>query len=192
MIEERGAGDLSERFCAAWEALGGEAALAESAAAAVAEVARRLQEAGAKKIVYWQDERLEAAGLERALGALPLEARPWDGAGGIAFAAAADAGITWADAAVAATGTLMVAADIGAGRSVGLLPPWHICFVRAEDVRLSRSEAWRALLARRGGRMPSALHMVSGPSRTADIEMDLAVGVHGPGRALAVVLRSGA
>jgi L-lactate dehydrogenase complex protein LldG len=97
----------------------------------------------------------------------------------------ADAGITSVDAAVAETGTLALLARPGQGRSISLLPPLHVAVLDARDV------VWelQALFEKTaGGGLPSALTLVTGPSRTGDIELVLTVGVHGPGELHLVVI----
>jgi len=88
--------------------------------------------------------------------------------------AEADLGITEADALIAASGTLVLAAHSGA-RSVSLLPPVHVALVPA-----ARAVPDLAAALRRAGRPDTCLTLVTGPSRTADIEKKLVVGVHGP------------
>ena len=112
---------------------------------------------------------------------------------GIAIAPPGDAsvrvGITGADAALAATGSLVIAADAGKPRRTSLLPLVHIAVVRAEQI-VPHMEAWIAEMRARGAEAftdPSSIVIVSGPSRTADIAMELILGMHGPG-ALHIVL----
>ncbi|MGH9001503.1 MAG: LUD domain-containing protein, partial [Acidimicrobiia bacterium] len=66
---------------------------------------------------------------------------------------------------------------------VSLVPPAHICLVRASDVVEDLSEALGLLSS-----MPSAVAWISGPSRSADLEMTLTLGVHGPGSVDVVVI----
>ncbi|HEY3238502.1 MAG TPA: LUD domain-containing protein [Acidimicrobiia bacterium] len=87
----------------------------------------------------------------------------------------AGAGVTGAAFGVAATGTVAVPCGVGSPRGVSLVPPAHICLVRASDVVEDLSEALGLLSS-----MPSAVAWISGPSRSADLEMTLTLGVHGP------------
>ncbi|MBM3678133.1 MAG: hypothetical protein FJW96_09665 [Actinobacteria bacterium] len=73
-------------------------------------------------------------------------------------------------------GSVVIAASVSEPRSRSLLPDVHLAVVR-EDAILPDLPA---LLEAVRGALPSSLAIVSGPSRTADIEMTLAVGVHGP------------
>jgi L-lactate dehydrogenase complex protein LldG len=91
-----------------------------------------------------------------------------------------DVGITSAQAAIAETGTLVLESECERHRLVSLLPPVHIAIVNANDICLSLGEALR--FVRRDGPMAMSrtITFITGPSRTADIELTLAIGVHGP------------
>jgi L-lactate dehydrogenase complex protein LldG len=90
-----------------------------------------------------------------------------------------DAGITTAQAAIAETGTLVLEADQERHRLVSLLPPVHIALVDAADVCATLGEALK-LVRREASDMSRAITFITGPSRTADIELTLTIGVHGP------------
>ena len=91
-----------------------------------------------------------------------------------------DLGVTSAQAAIAETGTLVLESESERHRLVSLLPPVHIAILNAADICLSLGEALR--LVRRDGSaaMSRTITFITGPSRTADIELTLAIGVHGP------------
>lgn len=95
----------------------------------------------------------------------------------------AGAGVTGAAFGVAATGTVAVPCGVGSPRGVSLVPPAHICLVRASDVVEDLAEALGLLSS-----MPSAVAWISGPSRSADLEMTLTLGVHGPASVDVVVI----
>jgi L-lactate dehydrogenase complex protein LldG len=86
------------------------------------------------------------------------------------------AGITGA-AAIAETGSLLVLGGAGRPLGVSLLPEIHIAVIRSKDILETVSEALQV----EGIRQASASVIITGPSRTADIEMTLTIGVHGPG-----------
>ena len=99
-------------------------------------------------------------------------------------AARADFGLTGVDLAVAETGTLVLVSGSGRPRSTSLLPPCHIAvFDRTALVESLQQvgvflEAWHG-----DGAAPSggaSINFITGPSRTADIELTLTRGVHGP------------
>ncbi|PHV24699.1 lactate utilization protein C [Janthinobacterium sp. BJB426] len=89
-----------------------------------------------------------------------------------------DAGLTVARSGIAATGTLVIAPDAAAPRTVSLAPPLHICLVYASTLHADLHAAARAERWMDG--MPSNLVLVSGPSKTSDIQQTLAYGAHGP------------
>ncbi len=91
-----------------------------------------------------------------------------------------DLGITGAAYAVAATASVALAAGRAGGRSASLVPPVHLALVAAEHVVATPGDVWRSLPERFPDGLPSQLVFASGPSRSADIEFTLTVGVHGP------------
>jgi len=95
----------------------------------------------------------------------------------------ADIGITGADYALAETGSLVILPRRGLSRLVSLVPPVHVALVRPEEVLESLDDLFllrRLEYHQRGGEMGSYLNFITGPSRTADIEMTIVEGVHGP------------
>jgi len=100
-----------------------------------------------------------------------------------------DVGITTAQAAIAETGTLVLESDKERHRLVSLLPPVHIALVEAADVCVTLGEALK-LVRRNGSEMSRAITFITGPSRTADIELTLTIGVHGP-KELHVIVNEG-
>jgi L-lactate dehydrogenase complex protein LldG len=99
--------------------------------------------------------------------------------------AAAELGVTGCDAAIAETGTLALFSGKGRSRAVSLLPPVHLALVRRADVCFSMGEFFR-MHAERLAREASCT-FITGPSRTADIELTLTLGVHGPGRVIVLI-----
>ncbi len=93
-----------------------------------------------------------------------------------ARAATADLGVTGARCGVALTGSIVVDARQAGGRTVSLLPPVHLALVHAETLVATPGEHWRTL----EDPMPSNLVQITGPSRSADIELIITLGVHGP------------
>lgn len=89
-----------------------------------------------------------------------------------------DAGFTVARSGIAASGTLVIAPDAATPRTVSLAPPLHICLVYASTLHADLHAAARAELWADG--MPANLVLVSGPSKTSDIQQTLAYGAHGP------------
>jgi len=99
-----------------------------------------------------------------------------------------DVGISTAQAAIAETGTLMLDSEAERHRLVSLVPPVHIAIVDAANISLTLGEALAA--AGRGIELSPTITFITGPSRTADIELTLAIGVHGP-QELYVIINEG-
>ncbi len=102
---------------------------------------------------------------------------------------AADIGITGVDYAIAETGSCVLLPRKGLSRVVSLLPPVHIAVVERGQVLPSLDELFT--LCRQDflkGNLGSYINLISGPSRSADIEYQLVTGVHGPGEVHMVLL----
>jgi L-lactate dehydrogenase complex protein LldG len=98
-----------------------------------------------------------------------------------------DAGITWASAGIAETGSLILWPTAREPRLMSLLPPVHIALVEEDSIRDTLADL---MVAQRWAmRMPTNIVVVSGPSKTADIEQTLAFGVHGPKELIVLVIR---
>jgi L-lactate dehydrogenase complex protein LldG len=95
-----------------------------------------------------------------------------------------DAGVSEAAYGLADTGSVVLAASPEEPRSRSLLPFVHVSVLREERILSGLEE----LFARVGADLPSALAIVTGPSRSADIEQKLVVGVHGPGEVHVVLV----
>ena len=91
--------------------------------------------------------------------------------------AQAELGVTWCSAFLADTGSLVFPSGAGLGTLASLLPPVHLALSDCEGVRPDLS----AYLAECKRSLPSRLTLVTGPSRTGDIEGTMSTGVHGPG-----------
>jgi L-lactate utilization protein LutC len=103
-----------------------------------------------------------------------------------ALCAAADFGVTSADYALADTGTLVMIASSEEARLVSLLPPAHIAVVPSDRILTSLDELFSVLPL--PADRTSSMVLITGPSRTADIEQILVRGVHGPGEIHVVVV----
>jgi L-lactate dehydrogenase complex protein LldG len=101
-------------------------------------------------------------------------------------AAHAGLGVTAAVAGIAATGSLVLDSRRMGGRSACLLPPVHLCVLEVNNLLWTPGDALRGV-ASAGDALPSSLVLVTGPSRTGDIEQLITMGAHGP-TALHVVL----
>ncbi|NOV00931.1 LutC/YkgG family protein [Paenibacillus planticolens] len=106
----------------------------------------------------------------------------------VAKAAGADIGIVAVEHAVAYTGSLVVTSDATRGRSVSLLPTTFIAIIPVDRLRTKLGEVLRPFDELALGERPAGIHFISGPSRSADIENDLTIGVHGPGIVYALII----
>lgn len=103
-----------------------------------------------------------------------------------ALCASADVGITSADYALADTGTLVMLASPAEARLISLLPPVHIAVVPQARLLSGLDELFSILPF--PAEQTSSMVLITGPSRTADIEQILVRGVHGPGEIHVVVV----
>lgn len=94
--------------------------------------------------------------------------------------AESDVSVTSCEALVARTGTMVLSAALQEGRTASVYAPVHICVARTSQLVWDISDALKVLQTRYGSNLPSLVSFATGPSRTADIEKTLVVGVHGP------------
>ncbi|GGH21082.1 LutC/YkgG family protein [Paenibacillus segetis] len=176
-------------FTANFEAAGGHVVQFEKMEETGRWIAQTATELGAHHILRQDQEELEALDLESSL--LSAEITVWNrdkSQDGKANAAEADIGIVIADCAVAYTGSIILLSGQQKGRSVSLLPtaliaiiPVHLLVTRLGEKLVEFDHLGEE-------RLPAGIHFISGPSRSADIENDLTIGVHGPGIVYAVLV----
>lgn len=90
-------------------------------------------------------------------------------------------GLTGCFCAIAETGTVLLLGGPATPKSTALLPETHICVVNRSRMVSTMEQAF-AMVRRERGELPRATWFVSGPSRTADIELTIVIGAHGPYR----------
>ena len=172
--------DPPARFIEELEALGGHALRVptlEEAREYVLEVARQR---GAKRLVRWGVEELEEMGVDGALGEAGVEVAVWRDLDDFReVAGKADIGLSTAAWAIAETGSLVIEGGPGRGRTVTLLPPTHVAVVPVERMLRTVPEAIAKYSGE--GSLPANVTFHTGPSRSGDIEMNIFVGMHGPG-----------
>jgi L-lactate dehydrogenase complex protein LldG len=95
-----------------------------------------------------------------------------------------EAGVSEALYGLADTGSVVLAASPEEPRARSLLPFAHVSLLREDRILPGLEQLFEAV----GGDLPSALAIVTGPSRSADIEQKLVVGVHGPGEVHVVLV----
>ena len=168
--------ELLPRFRERCETLSSTVDQAASLAEVPAAVARYLTQNGLSlQAACWP----EFGHLDWAGAGLQVESRPAAGNDKV--------GITGVYCAIAETGTLMLLSGKDTHPVTSLLPDTHIAVVPAARVLRSMEDGWD-LLRREHGALPRQVAFVSGPSRTADIEMTLVLGIHGPYRVHIIVV----
>ena len=135
-------------------------------------LAELVRDEAVHRAAVWQTPELRALGLEAILASLGVELIPPQ-AGKLALAGC-DLGITGADAALPETGTLVLDAGPARPRMVSLLPRVHLAIFEPAVLVADLSQVFA------GGRANADFVFITGPSRTADIELTVTIGVHGP------------
>jgi len=163
------------RFLAELDALGVAHHVEDSADAVRARIISLVYN---KSVLSWNVDRLPYA----VATALPGSANgdsPRD------LQAAAEVGVTGCEAVIAETGTLVMLSGAGKPRAASLLPPVHVCIVRRAEMFMTMGE----FFTKRPATIATAAccTFITGPSRTADIELTLTVGVHGPRKVVVVI-----
>lgn len=188
------AGDLCEMFAAEVVGVGGEAFVCDDLSAAREVVLRLCREAGARTALCWQHELLDRLGLAAMLGEAGIEHVDYDVLAGLdavrqkSAILAADVGITSCEYALAETGTLVMLSRPGRERVASLLPPLHIAVVERSQILPDLYDAMQKFQELGLQGLPSSAVLITGPSKTGDMELELTTGVHGPGRWCVVVV----
>jgi len=153
----------------------------EAAADAVVEI---LAQKPVQRLIRWSDPVLDALQVDDRLRKAGIEVVRWgdltDAGKARETAFTSQAGIGSADLAIAETGSLLVGAEPGRGRGVSLCPATYIAVVPVDRVVRHLSQALAHVSQRLATAGRGQFVFVTGPSRTADIEMNLVTGVHGP------------
>jgi L-lactate dehydrogenase complex protein LldG len=92
----------------------------------------------------------------------------------------AAAGITQCDALIAQTGSVFITSASAGGRALSVLPPHHVVLARRDQLLPDLPAAFAFVKAKYAAGFPSFLSVITGPSRTGDIERILVLGAHGP------------
>jgi L-lactate utilization protein LutC len=150
-----------------------------------------IQAKGARRVLLSGGAILDELALAERLRGLGIEVwQPDEHATyqGLEPLFAGDVGITGAEYLIAETGSIVVASRPDHPRAMSLLPPVHITVARATQIvpdlfDLFDLEKWGTPPA-----LPSCLAIITGPSKTGDIELRLVTGVHGPGEVHVVLI----
>ena len=94
--------------------------------------------------------------------------------------ASCNAAITTCECLVARTGSIVMSSGQASGRTTSVYAPAHICIAYTSQLVYDIKDGLQLLKGKYTGSIPSLITFATGPSRTADIEKSLVVGVHGP------------
>lgn len=171
--------DPPTRFLEELEALGGHGKRVKNMDEARDHILELAESRGAKLLVRWDVAELEGLSVDGPLADAGTEVVVWRDLEDFRDVASnADIGLSTAEWAIADTGSLVLESGVGKGRTVTLLPPTYIAVVPVERLLRTTTEAFGKYA---DGNLPANICFHSGPSRSGDIEMSLAIGVHGPG-----------
>lgn len=152
---------------------------------------------GGRSVITWKDERFTQYGLTN------LMSEQWPGDGidlytwdekqaeeNIRQAEQANIGITISEMTLAESGTAVLFSDKDKGRSVSFLPENSIILIPKSTIvpRMTQAARWISQKVQNGEQVASCINFITGPSNSADIEMILVVGVHGPIKATYIVI----
>jgi len=190
--------DVIEQFEAELSSLHAHVHLCDGPAAAAEQVLTLLRAADAREVLTWAPEELplpdfaaflDAEGITRIV---PHVQASDDRTRVLQALDDIPVCISGVDAAIAESGTMVVVNGPGRARLASLLPPIHIALLPADRIVRTLPQAFDLLQERFGDglfRDRSNIVCITGPSRTADIELRLTLGVHGPKEVHAVVIR---
>jgi L-lactate dehydrogenase complex protein LldG len=187
----QGAGpDPVARFAEELRASGGQPHLVPDAAAAVTAVLGLVKARSPARVLVGRGAFLDALGLAdalRALGIVPDSIQGLTPETSREAFFAADLAISGVHALIAETGTIVVHAEPDEPRSVSLLAPVHLVVAHRSQVLPDLFDLFEAPPGKENRSLPSCVSLITGPSKTGDIELRLVTGVHGPGELHVVV-----
>ena len=186
-------GDPVGRFCTELTAAGGMAHVVADGAAAREKVLALVRDRAIRRVLLGRGEVLDPLGLGAALTAagvevvdvsaliLETEREAFFGA---------DLGVSGVDYLIAETGSLALLTRSDQPRALSLLPPVHIAVAHRAQILVDLFDLFEARRWAEQQGLPSCLSLITGPSKTGDIELRLVTGVHGPGEVHVVLIDS--
>jgi L-lactate dehydrogenase complex protein LldG len=163
---------LEMSFARNFTALGGHFMYCEDTSELVSSLAQLVAERNWSKIICKEEN------LNRLLAL--KEFKPAPIVGDLAALEEADVAITYCEALIGRTGSILLSSALKSGRTGSILPPVHIVIAFTSQVLSDIKEGVQLMKDRYPDQLPSMINFTTGPSRTADIEKTLVVGVHGP------------
>jgi L-lactate dehydrogenase complex protein LldG len=188
-------GDLCEHLASEINLVGGVATLVNSLDQAREVLSGYLQEVAAKSALCWQHPLLDRIGLTPFLQERNIARVDYEQSAALEQPVrrlsqlACDIGVTSVDLAIAETGTLLMRARPGQERVASLLPPMHVAIVERSQIVPDLFDAMNFLHEQGLPNLPSNITLITGPSKTGDIELQLTTGVHGPGKWRVIIVR---
>jgi len=185
--QEAGA-DLLARFRAEFAAAGGHLHVVADGSGAASVILDLVRSRSIRQVLLGRSDVLDALPVAeplRAAGVEVVDIVPQGGASKEWFAAAL--GVSGVDYLIAETGSVVLASRPEQPRSLSLLPPIHIAVAERRQLLPDLFDLF-ASLAPRVPDLPACLSIVTGPSKTGDIELRLVTGVHGPGEIHVVLI----
>jgi len=161
--------DLSVAFASEFTRLLGNFAYCTSAADLLGQLKALVAERAWTELYCAEPEIRKLLG--EAAGAMRFSDKPL---------AQSDLSITSCEALVARTGSIVLSSAMQEGRTASVYAPVHVCVARTSQLVWDIADALQEMQVKFPNGLPSMLTFATGPSRTADIEKTLVVGVHGP------------
>jgi len=191
--------DLAGQFVAEVQKLEGKAYRVATAEEALAIIEQLIIETQARQVIGWDVDQIELPGLAALLAAHGVTPAIADIRGEARQARLQELEpipvcLSGVELAIAESGTLLLRHGPGRSRLASLLAPSHIAIVFERQLVRGLGEALTILLQRYGQEIfgpTSNLTFITGPSRTADIEMTLSLGIHGPPQLHVILVAEG-
>lgn len=177
-------GSLTERFRLALEAVSGQCLVVSDEAEAATVLERIIVKKKATRVAISDSSLVRRVTQNMGAGVELLEFASQSALFGC------DAGITSAQWAIAETGTLVLESESERHRLASLVPPVHIALIQAGAIRDTMADVLHSLNQHGQNGLSPAVTFITGPSRTSDIELTLAIGVHGPGELYVIVIEA--
>jgi L-lactate dehydrogenase complex protein LldG len=179
-----------ELFMDNWRKVGGETTHVATMEEAKAYISDVIQTMEARYLLCFDQPELKEMNLSETCPRAEVTFWNPDKKGELlAKAAGTDIGIGVVDYAIAHTGTILAMSSPFKGRAISLLPTAFMAVIKAETIKTRMGDVLKEVRGlNEAGEMPAGVHFVTGPSRSADIENDLTIGVHGPGVMYAVIV----
>jgi L-lactate utilization protein LutC len=189
-VAYQGAGtEPVQRFCAELTAAGGVAHVVSDRDGAVRYISELATKRQARRIALGHGAVVNTLDLSNRLLSLGIEVISADADRDSLFAA--DIGITGVDALIAETGTIVQASRQSQPRLLSLLPPVYIAVAERSQVVPDLFDWFETIPTdSRPSGLPACLSLITGPSKTGDIELRLVTGVHGPGEVHVVLINA--